>query len=77
MDFRSKAHTLGAVIQGLYEFYEPEHYCLNADDAFRPCNCASIGVERRKEFDMIEQFALAFVMEELYNKRWDGTKWEK
>ena len=70
-------HTLGAIIQGLYWFYEPEHFCPDTDNEYRECKCSSIGIERRKMFETIEQFTLAFVMDELYNKKWDGSDWIK
>ena len=71
-------HTLGAIIQGLYWFYEPEHFCPDNDNDIINCNCESIGKERRKIFNTIEQFTLAFVMDELYNKEWNGEdEWSK
>jgi len=36
-----------------------------------------IGIYASDEFDSMEQLWLAFVMLELYNKKWDGTKWIK
>lgn len=69
-------HTLGAIIQGLYWFYDPEHFCPNDDDIIA-CDCESIGKERRKMFNTIEQFTLAFVMNELYEKHWNGSVWIK
>jgi len=36
-----------------------------------------IGIYASDEFDSMEQLWLAFVMLELYNKKWDGTKWTK
>ena len=68
-------HTLGAIIQGLYWFYEPEHFCPDTDNEYRECKCSSIGIERRKMFETIEQFTLAFVMGALYDKKWDGSDW--
>ena len=68
-------HTFGSVMQGLYGFYEPEHFCPNSDDDIITCRCEALGIERRKGLDTIEQFALAFVMGELYDKRWDGSEW--
>jgi hypothetical protein len=39
------------------------------------CNCASAGIERRKGFETVEQFVLAYVMDELYKKQWSGQRW--
>jgi len=62
------SHTLGAILRGLYWFYD--------DDV--TCKCAEIGIARRKMLDTIEQFTLAFVMDELYKKKWndEGERWE-
>jgi hypothetical protein len=76
LDMLKGTHTVGAVLQGLYEFYEPEHFCPDADNDVVTCGCEALGVERRKGLDTIEQFALAYVMDELYKKRWDGTMWK-
>ena len=76
-DMIKNTHTIGATIQGLYWFYEPEHFCPNSDDDFMTCKCADIGIERRKRFNTIEKFALAFVMDEVYKKRWNGFEWIK
>jgi len=70
-----ESHTIGAIIQGLYWFYDPEHFCLDNDNEYKECKCSSIGIERRKMFNSIEQFTLAFVMGALYDKKWDGSDW--
>jgi len=75
LDMLKKTHTVGAVLQGLYEFYEPEHFCPDQGNELITCNCASKGVERRKGFESVEQFALAYVMDELYKKQWNGRHW--
>ncbi len=77
LELLKDTHTLGAILQGLYWFYEPEHFCPNSDNDVVTCKCALVGTERRKTFDTIEQFALAFVMDELYKKRWNGSAWIK
>ena len=75
LEMLKDTHTLGAVLQGLYWFYEPEHFCPNQGDDLVTCSCASAGVERRKGLDTIEQFALAYIMDELYKKQWNGSRW--
>lgn len=68
-------HTMGAIIQGLYWFYEPEQFCPDTDNKYRECKCSSTGIERRGIFETIEQVTLAFVMDELYKKKWNGSEW--
>ncbi len=70
-------HTIGVILQGLYWFCDPEHFCPNSDDEVSSCKCTSIGIERRKTFTSIEQFTLAFVMDELFDKVWNGEDWVK
>ena len=70
-----ESHTMGAMIQDLYWFYEPEHFCPDRDNDYIECKCEEIGTARRKMFTSIEQFWLAVVMDELYKKEWSGSEW--
>ncbi len=72
----SKTSTLGYFISGLHEFFDPESLCPDADGECPPCNkCSSAGKERRTMYETMEQWWLAFVMSELYTKKWNGTEW--
>jgi len=74
-DMLKDTHTLGAIIQGLYWFYDPEHFCPDSDNDIITCECKSVRKERTKLFNTIDQFTLAFVMDELYEKKWNGSDW--
>lgn len=74
-EIMKESHTLGAMIQDIYWFYEPEHFCPDQDNDYRECKCDEIGITRRKMFDSIEQLWLAVVMDELYKKEWNGSEW--
>lgn len=69
-------HTLGAILQGLYSFYDTDEFCPE-ESTYKECKCEEIGILRRKMFDSIEQFQLAFLMDELYKKEWTGTEWKE
>lgn len=72
----SKTCTLGYFISGLHEFFDPESLCPDADGEYPPCSkCLSAGKERRTTYETMEQWWLAFVMSELYTKKWNGTEW--
>ncbi len=71
------SHTIVAIIQGLHWFCDPDHFCPDNDNEHKNCKCYEIGIERRKMFKTIEQFTLAFVMDELYKKKWNGSEWIK
>lgn len=64
-------------IRKLNEFYNPERFCINREDDVITCKYEAIGTERRKMFITMEQITLAYVMNELYNKSWNGSEWIK
>ena len=70
-----ESHSMGTMIQDLYWFYDPEHFCPESDNEFRVCTCEQKGVERRTHFSTIEQLWLAVVMDEIYKKEWNGIEW--
>jgi len=70
-----ESHSMGAMIQDLYWFYDPEHFCPETDDEYRICTCKQKGIERRTRFCSIEQLWLGVVMDEIYKKEWDGFEW--
>lgn len=63
--------TLGAVIVGLNEFYDPEHVC----PSYEPCEiCIKNGVYNRTTFTTMKQIMLAFAMKERFNMIWDSAE---
>lgn len=63
---------LGYLIVGFAAFYDPEGQCGHVD----PCSkCKNIGKHRRKTYDTMEQWWLAFVIYEKFDKEWDGNVW--
>lgn len=70
----SKTCTLGYFISGLHEFFDPESLC--PDGEYPPCKkCSEAGKERRTMYETMEQYWLAFIMSELFTKKWNGTEW--
>ena len=80
-------HQLQAMVAGeymLHDFigwYNPDNRCIHADreDGFYapiPCeDCRNKRIDIHKTFTSMEQLWLGFVMEQLYQKRWDGSDW--
>lgn len=66
-EIKTPALTLGAVIQGLHEFYDPEHFCPSDETCDE---CKTKGNYRRRAFKTIKQYMLAFTMQERFNKVW-------
>lgn len=65
--------TLGAVIVGLHDFYDPESICLRDE----PCEkCKIKGKYNRTTFTTMKQILLAFAMQERFNLKWDSAKEE-
>ena len=66
--------------QVFYEFIEPEFFCHHMDEedenGFACPVCSKLGRERRGAFNSFEQWWLAFVMQEKFNKVWDDKKEE-
>lgn len=72
----SETCTLKFFIGGLHEFFDPESLCPGADGEYPPCSkCQETGKERRMTYKTMEQWWLAFVMSELYTKKWNGIEW--
>lgn len=75
-DILSETCTLGYFISGLHEFFDPENLCPDADSEYPPCDkCSSAGKERRTMYETMEQWWLAFIMSELFTKKWNGSEW--
>ena len=76
-DILSSDVTLGYMISGLDAFYDPESQCGYSDP---PCRrCENIGKRRRGTYDTMEQWYLAFVMHEKFDKFWciETSEWNK
>lgn len=74
-DILSDAVTVGYMISGLDAFYDPESQC-GYDDP--PCRkCQNLGTRRRLTYDTMEQWWLAFLMYERFNKEWcsETSEW--
>ena len=69
--------TIGYMIVGLDAFHDPERYCGYSDP---PCrSCRNLGKRRRLTYDTMEQWWLAFVMYEKFDKFWcvETSEWIK
>lgn len=76
-DIISSNVTIGYMIVGLDAFHDPERYCGYSDP---PCrSCRNLGKRRRLTYDTMEQWWLAFVMYEKFDKFWciETSKWVK
>ncbi len=65
------------IISELHKFIEPEDFCVcrGEGDGWDCEVCHSVGRERRKAFESIEQITLGLVMHENFGKKWDGEGW--
>lgn len=76
-DMLSATVTIGYKIIGLGEFYDHEKSCGYSDP---PCRkCRNIGERRRLTYDTMEQWWLAFVMYDKFDKFWriETSEWIK
>jgi hypothetical protein len=71
-----KTCTVEYLIASLHKFYNPENTCPDSDSNYSACNkCIEIGTFRRTSFLTMDLIWLAFTMDELYGKKWNGTEW--
>jgi len=59
-------------ISCIHEFAFPEEYCIHEPTCKK---WTELGTARRKYFNTMEQWTLAFIMDDIHNKQWDGSEW--